>query len=91
VHRYHSATGKVKDGALFLFVTGTNPEIIVQVEALDETPPQWRVGFARLTSAEVSVFREKEKVWTASRVLKWNPTHEYFSHYGPDQNIKKSP
>src|SRR5579871_1697911 len=32
VHRYRSPTAGVEDGALFLFVAGTNPEVIVQIE-----------------------------------------------------------
>lgn len=84
VYRYRSPADKIEDGALFLFVFGTNPEVIAQIETLTDRNRTWRVGFARLTAARISVFREKEKVWEADRVREWNPRHDYFSHYGPD-------
>lgn len=85
VHRYSAPEEGVLDGALFLLVIGTNPEVIVQVDALKQTPAAWRVGFARMSSAELIVRRNDDIVWSAKRVLEWNPRHEYFSHYGPDR------
>ncbi len=86
VHRYSAPEDGILDGALFLLVIGTNPEVLVQVEALKQTPPAWRVGFARMSSAELTVRHENDIVWQAKRVLEWNPRHEYFSHYGPDRD-----
>lgn len=83
VHRYSRTLQGVRDGSLFLFAYGTNPEIVLQIEALDESPG-WRVAFAPLSSAELAVMRDQTVVWRADPVLEWEPTAAYFSHYGPD-------
>jgi len=38
--RYSAAENGIRDGALFLFVSGTNPEIVAQLEATNE-PNAW--------------------------------------------------
>ena len=85
VHRYRAPTDDVEDGALFLFSFGTNPEVIVQIETIANKERYWQISFARLSAARLSVFRGDDKVWDADHVRSWNPRHEYFSHYGPDQ------
>jgi hypothetical protein len=73
----------VKDGAMFLFAYGTNPEIVMQVEAVDE-PPGWRVAFARLSAAELVLMHDRTALWEAERVREWDEQAEYFSHYSAD-------
>lgn len=85
VHRYSAPETGVVDGAIFLLAIGTNPEVLVQVEALKDKPQPWRVGFARMSAAELTVRCHEASVWTAAPILKWNPRDEYFSHYGPDR------
>lgn len=85
VHRYSAPQAGVVDGAIFLLVIGTNPEILIQVEALEANAPAWRIGFARISSAELTVRNRDTVVWNAKRILEWDPRHEYFSHYGPDR------
>ncbi len=85
VHRYRCPDEKIEDGALFLFALGTNPEVLVQIEAIAEMERSWRIGFARLSAARLKVTRDDQPVWEAERVREWNPRHEYFSHYGPDR------
>lgn len=84
IYRYRCEKDKIEDGALFLFAYGTNPEVVVDIQALSDHT--WRIGFGRLTSAEVQVTHEGKLVWTAERVKQWNPKHEYFSYYGPDRD-----
>lgn len=68
VHRYHDESSKVLDGAVFVLAHGTNPEVLVQIEADDtEQPPRWRFSFARLGSAELHVLLDGQEVWTQSR------------------------
>ena len=76
---------KIEDGAIFLFAGGTNPEVLVQVEALSGADRSWRIGFARMTAARLTVARDDQTVWEAERVRQWDPRHEYFSHFGPDR------
>ena len=85
VYRYRCPDEKVEDGAMFLFAYGTNPEVLVQVEALAEANRSWRVAFARMSAAHLKVTRGDQTVWAAERPRQWNPQHEYFSHYGPDR------
>ncbi len=92
VHRYRCADEKIDDGAMFLFVFGTNPEVLTQIEVLSDR--SWQISFARCSSAILKVIRDEKTVWEADRVREWNPSHEYFSHYGPDRGEnepRKSP
>lgn len=89
VHRYSAPDDGVLDGALFLLVIGTNPEVLVQVETVKSMPSLWRVGFARLSAAELTVREDDHVVWNAPRILHWDPSHEYFSHYGPDRDAEE--
>jgi hypothetical protein len=84
VHRYCCPDEKIEDGAMFLMAYGTNPEVLVQIEALAGPDRSWRIGFARMAAARVKVIRNDKTVWEADRVREWNPRQEYFSHYGPD-------
>lgn len=68
VHRYHDETAKVIDGAVFVLAHGTNPEVLVQIEAhAAENPPRWKYSLARLGSAELHVLLDGKEVWTEPR------------------------
>ena len=84
-HRYRCPDEKIEDGAMFLFAFGTNPEVLVQIEALVDVDRSWRISFARMSAAALKVTRDEKTVWEAERVREWNPRHDYFSHYGPDR------
>lgn len=83
IHRYSRPDEEVTDGAVFLFAYGTNPEVVVQLEALDDSP-EWRVAFSRLGAAELVVQLDQAPLWEAEQVLEWNEQAEYFSHYSAD-------
>lgn len=68
VHRYHDEAIKLTDGAVFVLTHGTNPEVLVQIEAhADEQPPRWKYSFARLGSAELHVLLDGQEVWRQPR------------------------
>ena len=68
VHRYHDESAKVLDGAVFVLAHGTNPEVLVQIEAdTAEQPARWRYSFARLGSAELHVLFDGKEIWTQPR------------------------
>jgi len=83
VYRYARPADGVVDGAIVLFAYGTNPEVALQIEALSGDA-SWRANFGRLSSAALTVTRDGETVWTAEERLQFNPSQDYFAHYGPD-------
>jgi hypothetical protein len=64
--RYSDPNQKLIDGALFAFAHGTNPEVVLLLEAeRSEDGPRWRYGFARMSEAALSVTLEGRNVWSA--------------------------
>jgi hypothetical protein len=70
VVRYADADAGQLDGAVFLLCHGTNPEIVLVIEAKQESdqPPVWQYGFARNTIAELHVTLDGAEVWTQPHV-----------------------
>src|SRR5262249_53144581 len=58
----------LRDGALFAFVQGTDPEVLLLVEAvvLDDRP-RWQYAFARATSGALEARLGDELVWRVAR------------------------
>ena len=58
----------VRDGALFAFVQGTDPEVLLLVEevVLDDRP-RWQYAFARATSGGVEARLDDKPVWKVTR------------------------
>jgi hypothetical protein len=68
LHRY--ADEDVLDGALFGFVHGTNPEIVLILETLKSDAKRgWRYAFTRLGSAEMHAELDGKDVWTVPRAV----------------------
>lgn len=69
VHRYHDAKAGIHDGAAFVLAHGTNPEIVLLIEAQGETLEKaaWHYGFARVGSAEMHVALDGKEVWKQNR------------------------
>ena len=58
IDRYEDADRGIADGAVFVFVYGTNPELALLLECDQE---QWRYALARMSWAELSIeFDDKE-------------------------------
>jgi hypothetical protein len=69
VYRYSANAQGILDGALFAFVQGTNPEVLIRIEA-DATAPAdkvWRYGFARMSCFFLRVHQGGQLVWSADR------------------------
>jgi hypothetical protein len=69
IYRYSATTQGILDGALFAFAQGTNPEVLLRVEA-DSTVPTaklWRYGFARMSCFFLRVHEGGQLVWKADR------------------------
>jgi serine/threonine protein kinase/WD40 repeat protein len=68
IHRYADADSGLQDGAIFVFAHGSNPEIVVLIEARGnlQSGAKWHCGFARLSAAGLSVSLAGRDVWTQS-------------------------
>ncbi|NQT12709.1 MAG: hypothetical protein HQ582_08170 [Planctomycetes bacterium] len=68
LYRYGNPQSDVLDGAIFAFVQGTNPEVIVLLEArrVDQTEEeyQWCSAFCALTSYRVRALYQDKPVWS---------------------------
>jgi len=56
----------VIDGCVMAFVTGTDPEILLVLEAIDDgTSRRWEYACARATSGGLEMRLDKDVIWTA--------------------------
>lgn len=69
VHRYSDADRGIQDGSVFVLAHGTNPEVVLLVEALgkDLDECRWHYSLARLGSAELHVELDGSEVWKQER------------------------
>jgi hypothetical protein len=65
LYRYADADQGVIDGAIFAFASGTNPEVLLVLEAhqAQGKTAQWRYGLVQLAGAEVVVHLDGKPVW----------------------------
>jgi hypothetical protein len=69
------------DGALFAYVLGTDPEVVLVLEAVGTAEKSaWQYAFARATSGGLEVKLGREVVWTAPKhPANRNPTLPHFT------------
>ena len=66
LHRYGGDEDALIDGALFVFVQATDPEVIVLLDArADETEPTWHYGLARMCGLPLEVRFGERVIWEA--------------------------
>jgi hypothetical protein len=81
VYRYEDQKHDLLDGAVFAFVQGTDPEVLLLLEArISRDTPQWQYALARQTMWVLEVKYADRQVWT---VEKWDratakPQQTYF-------------
>lgn len=69
VCRYGRPAGPVIDGGLFAYCKGTNPEVLLLVEAVKKDDKlEWRYTFARMTSRACVAVRDKKEVWSVEGI-----------------------
>ena len=68
LHRYSSDDSAIKDGAVFAFATGTDPELLLHIEAVagDDDRLRWRYAATRRTSGALRLSHKDNVVWTCS-------------------------
>lgn len=68
LYEYEDETRGIMHGALFAFVHGTDPEVLLLIEAHQNAEGLiWEIGFAPLTSYECKVSRNDEVYWTCPK------------------------
>lgn len=79
--RYGKAGSGVEDGALFAFVLGTDPEVVLMIESRPAPGGgfRWEYGLAPMTSFEVKAFHKGELVWSLPwRKLSKDPNNPFY-------------
>ncbi|MCA9135461.1 MAG: hypothetical protein KDB00_01845 [Planctomycetales bacterium] len=73
----NSADGLI-DGAIFAFVQGTDPEVLLMVEAYQENSQQkWRYALARMSIVPTQVSRQSNLVWETQWAISRSDTPYY--------------
>ena len=81
IYRYGKPEGEVLDGGILLFVQGTDPELLLLVEARrDGESRQWQYALARMTMWGIDVTYQDGPVWSVEAVeRKSDPKQTYFT------------
>ena len=88
IYTYADADHGLIDGAVFAISYGTNPEILVQLEARErDGMRQWHVAFTRLSAAEVTVRLKDQEIWKVAPIAanEYDPRGPYFATNEPDR------
>ena len=86
LYRYKKGDPRIIDGALYAFVQGTDPEILLLIEAWAEKDQsaKWQYAFARRTSGGLEGRHKGKVVWTAKKhPPNYNPTDNHISFREP--------
>lgn len=69
LYRYESTSSQIVDGALYAFAQGTDPEILLMLEAWspDGQSAKWQYAFARRTSGGLEAYHKQQLVWQAEK------------------------
>lgn len=69
IYRYKDAEAGIIDGGVFALVHGTNPEVLLLIEAHsnDVGAPSWKVGFGSLAGARCVVRLDEKEYWTCPK------------------------
>jgi hypothetical protein len=79
LYRYDADQTKTLDGALFVFVIGTDPELLVLLECdTAQEKPQWRFGVMRMNRDAIRLKRNRETVWEVESRREHNPEDAYY-------------
>jgi hypothetical protein len=81
IYRYSDRQGGALDGALFIFVYGTNPEVLVVLECRGGEVPVWYFSPSRLTTALVTVRLDGRAIWTKPALSAPNRLHEPYMSF----------
>jgi hypothetical protein len=78
LYRYDAERTKTLDGALYAFVVGTDPELLLLLECdTAAAKPEWRFGVTRMNRYLIHLKRKGETVWEAAAVKDTSPEDAY--------------
>jgi len=81
LYRYESTSPNVVDGGLFAFVEGTDPEIILLIEARRTAKGmEWRFGAVRMNSIALRLNYQGREVWSAP-TIPWEQARNHREPY----------
>jgi hypothetical protein len=80
IYRYAAADEGVLDGGLFAFVQGTDPDILLLIEARGEKEPRWHFAAARMQNVALVVNLDGREAWTVPQ-LQWNVAFDHAQPY----------
>jgi hypothetical protein len=64
LYRYDAERTKTLDGAVYAFVVGTDPELLLLLECdTAAARPEWRFGVGRMNRDAIRLLRKGKKVW----------------------------
>lgn len=79
IYTYTGAEAGILEGGLWAISYGTNPEVLLQIEAREMAgKPAWHVAFARMSAAEISVKLDGKQLWQAEAMKADDPTGSYY-------------
>jgi hypothetical protein len=79
VYRYDAKQTKGLDGALYAFVIGTDPELLLLLECdTAAAKPEWRFGVGRMNRDTIRLNRKGERLWEAASTRKHSPEDPYY-------------
>ncbi|MCI0358429.1 MAG: hypothetical protein L0211_08100 [Planctomycetaceae bacterium] len=79
IYTYSDEKQGIADGALFAMSYGTNPEVLVQIEARASGEKlAWQVAFARMSAAQITVKLDGKELWTVEAMKADDPTLSYY-------------
>jgi len=87
LHRYADRDHGLLDGAIFAFVAGTNPEVILLVECREDRQqrPHWFYAFARLSAGALDARLGDQLVWNCPAISEWVASAPYtVGRFGPE-------
>ena len=84
IYRYESAKQHVRDGALFAYAKGTDPETFLLLEARGQKDDlQWQFAFARFNgNCAIRAVHDDKEVWQVSRLSLKENTDAKQPYYG---------
>jgi hypothetical protein len=82
VYRYRSKSHRIIDGAIFAFVMGTDPELILVIEAVESGGGQeWRFAAAPLTNLPMRLDYQDTRIWECPRPVPYVGDRPHFLYY----------
>ena len=80
--RYECESADVSDGALFTFVMGTDPEVILLLEAVkSESTSSWNYAIARFTNQPLRVSYRDQEIWGCPIAEPYVGNNPYFIYW----------